>query len=71
MFGHHIPDEKSPEDEGKMTKFKNTLTDLCKTLDNFSTVFAFFPSDDKYVKILFGVLTTVVQVGFRPTALGQ
>ena len=67
IFGRHVPDAADQENESMMTSFKTTLQDFCKTLDDFSGVLQFFPSDDKYVKIVTGVLTTVVQVSlFNP-----
>ena len=50
------------ENTTAMDKFKRTMQDWCTIVETYSGLLSFIPTEDKYVKLATGVLTTIVQV---------
>lgn len=68
-----LPRESTSQDGDKkapaIERVKKLCVDVCDTLDRYSDLFKFIPSEDKYVTLITGTVTTIVQVRFLTVSL--
>lgn len=58
-FSHARPDNST------MQRLKTGYEELCKSLDNYSLIFQFIPSGDKYISLLTGTIQIIVEVSIK------
>jgi hypothetical protein len=59
IFSRNAP---NPKDEvPAVSSVKEKYRNMCHQLDNYSGIFKFVPSGDKYISILTGTIETIVE----------
>jgi hypothetical protein len=61
IFSRNAP--KPQNEEPAISSIREKYRNMCSHLDNYSGLFKFVPSGDKYVSLLTGTIETIVEVG--------
>ncbi|KAF2276671.1 uncharacterized protein EI97DRAFT_432916 [Westerdykella ornata] len=69
IFSRDNPDQQN--ESAEVGTIKARYMKLCETLNNYSGLFKFVPSGDKYISLLTGTIETIVQATVNHTKIGQ
>ncbi|KAI9369380.1 hypothetical protein BJX61DRAFT_519873 [Aspergillus egyptiacus] len=62
--------KKDEEKTSLVHRIKQSCGDVCQTLDNYSELFKFVPTGDRFVSLVVGTMTTIVEATVRHRKIG-